>query len=209
MKQMYKVFLNARVIEISSGKNITKNQPSVRFGDNCLKDEIIDWFNAFETSGIKAVSLVHVNPEWFFRQFQKAFLVIYAAGGIVLADNQLLMIFRQGKWDLPKGKLDGTETAEEAAMREVEEETGIRPTSIDHQLNSTYHIYKSPYPDTRGEWIFKETFWFQMNYSGKMTGTPQQEEGITQVKWISGSNLQMVLDNTYENLKQVLEIYRA
>lgn len=207
MKQMYKVFLNDRVIEITSGKNITKNHTAVRFGENCNEDEIVKWFNAFETSGLKEVSLIHEKPEWFFRQFQKAFTVIYAAGGVVLENNNLLMIFRKGKWDLPKGKLDEEETPEEAAFREVEEETGIRPDSIVHQLNSTYHIYKSAYQENPGEWIFKQTFWFQMNYSGSLAGTPQQEEGITQVKWIPKSKLQIIFNNTFENLKQILNLY--
>ncbi len=209
MKQMYKVFLNHRVIKIGSGENITNNQSTVTFCGNCSIEDIREWFKAFESGDLDEAFIVHENPEEFLRLFQSAFTVVHAAGGVIMAGNRLLFIFRDGKWDLPKGKMEKNELAEEAALREVEEETGIVPGRIDRRLPSTFHIYKSPYPDSKGDWIFKETYWFHMSYDGKLTGTPQQEEGITQVKWMAKSELQEVLSNTYENLKQVINLYRV
>jgi 8-oxo-dGTP pyrophosphatase MutT (NUDIX family) len=206
---MYKVFLNDRVIKIGARENITINQPTVAFSDGCTVEEIRKWFNAFETSSIDEVSIVHGNPKEFFRLFQSAFTVVKAAGGVVVAGNRLLFIFRNGKWDLPKGKLDGNESEEEAALREVEEETGIRPESIDRRLPSTFHIYKSPYADTLNQWVFKKTAWFQMNCTSITRGMPQHEEGITQVKWIFRSELEEVVQNTYKNMMQIINLYHG
>ncbi len=207
MKQMYKVFLNDRVIKIGTTGNITINKPLVNFNEKSTVDAIRRWFRTFEASNLDEAWIIHPNPEEFFTLFQAAFTVIQAAGGVVVAEDRLLFIFRNGKWDLPKGKLDKGESAEEAALREVEEETGITPEGIEHRLPSTFHIYKSPYSRTRGQWIFKETYWFHMSYNGNLSGTPQQEEGITQVKWVAKDGLGEILSNTYENLKQIIALY--
>jgi 8-oxo-dGTP pyrophosphatase MutT (NUDIX family) len=205
---MYKVFLNDRVIKIGSRENITFNQSAVIFSDVPNVEEIRKWFNDFESGNAKEVALIHDNPKEFFRLFQSAFTIVKAAGGVVVADDRLLFIFRNGKWDLPKGKLDKYESDEEAALREVEEETGIPPVGIDYQLPSTFHIYKSPYADTINQWVFKETAWFQMSCKGVIPGLPQQEEGITQVKWVARSRLEEVVQNTYTNLLQIIDLYR-
>jgi ADP-ribose pyrophosphatase YjhB (NUDIX family) len=207
MKQMYKVFLNDRVIKIGSRENITINETTVFFSDNCSKNDIRKWFAAFEPGSLNEISLVTGNPGNFLLKFQKAFIPIQAAGGVVVSTGRILFIFRNGKWDLPKGKLDKGESTSEAALREVEEETGIKPGGIDFQLPSTWHIY-TPYAGSNDQWILKETAWYQMNCNGNLTGTPQQEEGITQVRWIPGNNLEEVMNNTYENLKQIISLYR-
>jgi 8-oxo-dGTP pyrophosphatase MutT (NUDIX family) len=118
-----------------------------------------------------------------------------------------LFIFRNGKWDLPKGKLDQNELPEEAAIREVEEETGVKAEKIVKQLPSTYHLYQSPYHEDK-PWIFKQTFWFEMACSGLPSGIPQQDEGITMLKWIKKDNMDEVWSNTHENLKQIISFYR-
>ena len=207
MKQMYKVFLNDRVIKIGSAANININKSTVTFSDDCTAEDVRKWFTAFTENTLHKVSIIHSNPEHFFNTFQSAFTVVHAAGGVVIRDDKILFIFRNGKWDLPKGKLDKDELAEEAALREVEEETGITPGGIDLRLPSTFHIYKSPYPDSLGEWVFKNTYWFQMYFNGNHQAIPQQEEGITEVAWIDRNNLAEAFSNTYENLKQIINLY--
>jgi 8-oxo-dGTP pyrophosphatase MutT (NUDIX family) len=205
---MYKVFLNDRLIKIGASTNITLNKPIVSFNESCTVAEIKEWFKSFLNNDLNEVFLLHPEPGWFFLLFQSIFLPVPAAGGVVISENRLLFIFRRGKWDLPKGKIDEGETPEKAAMREVMEETGIQGHRITRPLASTFHIYQSPYPDTKGQWIFKETFWFEMNYQGTNAGIPQTEENITEIKWLSGNELDAVLNNTYGSLKDIILLYQ-
>jgi 8-oxo-dGTP pyrophosphatase MutT (NUDIX family) len=205
---MYKVFLNEKLIRIGGRSNITLNKPTLLFDDDCTVDEVKKRFNVFVESGADDAFWVHTNPADFFELFQSAFISVQAAGGVVVRKNKILFIYRNEKWDLPKGKIDRGETAREAALREVEEECGILGHSIVKRLPPTYHMYISPYKKNRGEWIFKETFWFEMKYTGSETGTPQQEEGITQIKWFSKKQLDEVWENTYKNLRSIILLYR-
>ena len=122
-------------------------------------------------------------------------------------EDKILFILRNKKWDLPKGKVDEGETIREAAVREVEEECGIFGSEIINKIPSTFHIYQSPYKESKGEWIFKETFWYEMEYAGANNGQPQIEENITEVKWFAKNELDDVLVNTYRNLKQIISNY--
>src|SRR5690554_2166166 len=114
---MYKVFLNDRVIKIGPVENIDFNKSTVTFSDHCTQDDVRKWFEAFTKSNIPDATIVHANPEQFFNVFQSAFTVVHAAGGVVIGDHKIMFIFRNGKWDLPKGKLNKNELAEEAALR--------------------------------------------------------------------------------------------
>jgi len=204
---MYKVFLNDRLIKIGVPGNITLSKPSVKFDGSLTADEVKEWFSFFSVGDSKEVFLAHADPEKFFKQFRHAFHEVPAAGGVLISKNRLLFIFRNGKWDLPKGKSDQNESPEEAALREVEEETGVKAEKIIRQLPSTYHIYQSPYHEGK-PWIFKETFWFEMVCNGMPTGEPQYDEGITMLKWVEKDKLDEVLSNTHENLKQIIDLYR-
>mgnify|MGYP005624582943 CR=1 FL=1 len=204
---MYKVFLNDRLIKIGDSANITKTKPSVIFNNPVTVSEVKSWFQNFAKSVEKEIFLVHPFPEQFFKIFRQAFSELPAAGGIVVSNGRLLFILRNGKWDLPKGKIDAGETPYQAALREVAEECGISAQFIIKSLPSTFHIYTSTYPKTRGIWIFKETFWFEMQHNGKEEPAPQYSEGITEVKWFLKSELGEVLANTYENLKQIIHLY--
>ena len=205
---MYKVFLNEKLIRIGNRINITLNKPTRLFNDHCTAAEVKEWFYEFVESDEDEIFIVHSSPSDFFELFQSVFIPIQAAGGVVIKKSKLLFIFRNEKWDLPKGKIDKGETAREAALREVEEECGISGHSIVKRLPPTYHMYISPYKKSKGKWIFKETFWFEMKYDGELTGTPQLEEGITEVKWLAKKQLDEVWGNTYENLKSIISLYR-
>ena len=173
------------------------------------KEDVKSWFQWFVQSDERQVCLAGNNPEHFWKlTFMSAFKVIYAAGGIVIRENKMLFIFRNEKWDLPKGKIDAGESPENAALREVEEECGISGHKIIKQLPSTFHIYLSPYKNSPGQWILKETFWFEMSYSGNANGKPQTEENISEIRWFEKNELDVVLKNTYENLKQIILLYR-
>ena len=201
---MYKIFFDEKSIVITHPKNITLFKTHPVFAENFSKQELKTWFDDFVQGDLHELVLVHSDPQSFFMFFQSAFIFIKAAGGVVLRDDKLLFIFRNGKWDLPKGKTNADETVENTAIREVEEECGIGNLQIVKKIFSTFHIYKSPYPKSLGEYIFKETVWFEMNCSTYELGTPQLDEGITEVRWMNRNELNLVLENTYENIKQII-----
>lgn len=206
---MYKVFFNDREISIGLKPNITLNQTVNAIDFLRTKSDVKSWFQQFLTTKEKQVFLQNDDPEKFWKSaFMPAFKLIYAAGGIVIRGNKMLFIFRNETWDLPKGKIDNGESPENAAIREVEEECGISGHKILKQLPSTFHIYQSSYKNSPGKWILKETFWFEMAYSGTGNGTPQTGENISQVRWFEKKEFGEVLANTYENLKQVILLYR-
>lgn len=207
MKQKYKVFLNDRLIEICAPEDAGKNNLSIDFQENFTVEAIEKWLAGFVEGDSPAVFLTHPEPGLLFQLFRSVFIEAPAAGGVVLQNNRLLFIFRNGKWDLPKGKSEKGETPAETALREVSEECGISGHQIVKPLPPTWHIYVSHYPDTKGKWIFKETSWFEMKYEKGGKLSPQQEEGITRLKWFLPGELNEVLANTYENLKQVISLY--
>lgn len=207
--QKYKVFLNEKGIVFAPNSNITLSEPSVDLTKVLEPKRFREWLRDFCEGMEKETVLEHHNPGVLFENFKSAFKIIDAAGGVVVRSSKILFIFRNGKWDLPKGKIDKGEDACEAAIREVGEECGINGHNIVKQLPSTHHIYQSPYKDSIGQWIFKETFWYEMEYSGADDGIPQHEEGITRVCWFGRDELDEVLNNTYENLKQIINLYLA
>ena len=144
-------------------------------------------------------SLKIITDNW--EEFCAGYKIIESAGGLVYNNkNQLLMIFRNGKWDLPKGKREVDENIKACAIREVEEECGVDNLKIISELQSTYHTYK-----LNGKAILKRTFWFKMNttYSGELI--PQKEEGITKVEWINEADIVLKLKNTFGNIKELFQ----
>ena len=115
-------------------------------------------------------------------------------------ENQLLMIFRNGKWDLPKGKLEVDEDLEKCAIREVEEECGVNDLSIIDKLQDTYHVYS-----LKGKNILKHTSWFYMSSEFNKKFIPQFSEGITEVAWIDSDDINDKLTNSFENIKDLLK----
>lgn len=133
--------------------------------------------------------------------FFKHFHLIVAAGGLIKNEKQeILMIFRRGKWDLPKGKMDEGETFENCAKREVEEETGLQKPEIIKPLKITYHTYIQ-----FGKHILKETHWYLMEVSGDEKLIPQTEEQILEIIWVKKENLQKYIANTYPTIEMVLK----
>jgi 8-oxo-dGTP pyrophosphatase MutT (NUDIX family) len=127
-------------------------------------------------------------------------ILILAAGGLVENEKgQFLFMFRRGKWDLPKGKLDPGETLEECALREVEEETGVGRLELKKFLLQTLHEYEE-----LSKVIEKKTHWYSMMTTSLQTLIPQTEEDITELKWIAPADFEIVLRNTYPAIVEVL-----
>jgi 8-oxo-dGTP pyrophosphatase MutT (NUDIX family) len=135
--------------------------------------------------------------------FLSLFTIVEAAGGLVKnEEGEWLFIFRRGKWDLPKGKLSGKESTHEAALREVQEETGIRNVIITKELPVTYHIYYH-----KGRRILKPVFWFEMIAPGKQDLIPETKEDIEFVEWVPAENLPVILSNTYASIREIIAGY--
>ena len=134
------------------------------------------------------------------KAFYKHFTIIIAAGGVVINSKEdTLMIFRRGKWDLPKGKLDEGELLEQCAVREVEEETGLSNIELGEKITTTYHTYTD-----YGKHILKESHWYKMKSKTDQKLTPQTEEDITDIKWVKQSDLKKKTSNTYQTIIEVL-----
>ena len=139
-------------------------------------------------------------PLCLLRLLKRRMRWVRAAGGIVTAsDGSMLLIQRNGRWDLPKGKVEPGETLLQAALREVEEETGIKshlsPRTFHLSPLKTYHIF-----NLYGGWHLKQTSWFPMT-AEKQSVTPQQEEGITAGCWVSPDEWHRRLSTSYGTLR--------
>ena len=142
-----------------------------------------------------------IESSW--RSFKAEFELIIAAGGLVKKHQDYLFIYRNGKWDLPKGKLENNEDFAECAVREVEEECGIKDLALEHKLIETYHTYLM-----NGKMVLKETHWYLMNstYSGAFI--PQREEGIEKVEWRSKNDIPELMKDSFSSIKKVIDSER-
>ncbi len=124
--------------------------------------------------------------------------LIPAGGGLVLNEaEELLMILRNGKWDLPKGKKEKREQISTTALREVEEETGVKGLILGPQLDITYHWYH------RKNWCLKQTYWYAMKAKKQKT-KGQADEGIEEVRWVSTRDMLPLMDNMYPNIQALV-----
>jgi 8-oxo-dGTP pyrophosphatase MutT (NUDIX family) len=193
---MYKIFVGNKPIVLTTALETETD----------FKNFMIDAVNInkvlakLKKDKYNSVRIVGVDKEVLLKKFLALLPNVIAGGGKVYnPKNEILFIFRNGKWDLPKGKAEAKETINQTALREVEEETGITGLSITKPLEITYHIFK------RNERHYiKVTYWFQMYSEYEGTLVPQEKEGITKVKWIPETKLKKVLKNSYSNIKLLI-----
>lgn len=133
-------------------------------------------------------------------------LKIVAGGGVVVNEKkEVLMIYRRGYWDLPKGKLDDGETIEQCALREVMEETGLSDVQLKKLICKTHHDY---FDKWIGKEVIKETWWYAMQATSNQLLTPQSEEDIEIIKWVEEEILGAYLSQTYPSVTQVMDAYK-
>lgn len=190
---MFTIFINNNPIYLTDSLEYSDDRNFFKFDEVDVQVLI----QKFENDDINYIYFYGSDIQLLFLNFSKNFKVIEAAGGVVHnSKGELLFMFRNGIWDLPKGKMEKNETIEEAAIREVEEECGIKNLQLERLLDKTYHIYNMNH-----EYIFKITYWFLMRSDFKGDFKPQIEEGITKVEWVSQQNLTNVLANSFANIK--------
>jgi 8-oxo-dGTP pyrophosphatase MutT (NUDIX family) len=144
---------------------------------------------------------LHQDVEEVLNTFKKKLTLVKAAGGLVYTDdNHFLLIFRRGKWDLPKGKLDDHEDLQTCAVREVKEETGLGGVQLEQPLCVTYHTYHE-----YGKHILKESHWYLMKSERQQVFTPQTEEDIDKCEWVAVDNLAPYMENTHASIIEVVK----
>lgn len=185
-------------------------QPFVHHDDGVFIDEldahtVKSMIHEMEQPSVHAGVFFHTDLEMLRKAFFKKFTLIKAGGGLVKNEkDEILLIFRRGKWDMPKGKLDEGETMEQCAVREVEEETGLKNVILDEPLTITYHTYHEG-----SKFILKESHWYTMHVKGEQNLEPQMEEGIEQVIWVTPGELADYRDKVYPSVAGVIEKFLA
>ena len=193
---MLQIFYKEKPIIISDKKSDLKNSLII---DPELVENL-DLLKLLTKKKINSIGVFSNEFELIINIFKKKFPEIIAAGGKVINNkSEILFIYRNKKWDLPKGKAEKNENISQTALREVEEETGIKNLSIIKPLDKTYHIFKRG-----GKNYLKTTYWFEMksDFNGKFK--PQKKEGITRVEWIGIENLSSILPKSYANIRLLI-----
>ncbi len=198
---MYKVFVNNTPIILSTKKTI-EGYNTISIKDVDFPFIIRDILEKEANDQEVKYHLYHKNEDRLMKTLYSKLPVVIAGGGKVYnEDNRVLFIRRNGKWDLPKGKAEKKEDMETAAIREVEEETGVTGLEITKFLYKSFHVFKR-----NGEFRLKVTYWFEMktDYIGELI--PQKEEGITKVRWKSPKKAKKALQDSYENIKLLFSL---
>jgi len=199
--QMYKVFFNQKLILLTTDIISPKEDSPFFYVKFTNKKFVVQML---KSKKVKMLYLYHSKEDKLWYYFLNMFKLIEAAGGLVrnLKTNHFLFIFRNKKWDLPKGRINKNEEVQKAAIREVEEETGVENLSIIKPLNTTYHIFKR-----NRKYRLKKTFWYLMetDYNGERT--PETKEGIEKAIWIDKKLIVPLKSEMYQNINLIISTY--
>jgi 8-oxo-dGTP pyrophosphatase MutT (NUDIX family) len=191
---MYKVFIKDSLLQLQ--RNAQPN--AITYLSKTQLSTIID---ELESGASKELVLHCYDLEQAWQDLLSLSTLVEAAGGLVRSgSNNILVIKRLGCWDLPKGKIESGEAVEKAAQREVMEECGVPEPELLRPIIETYHTYR-----IEGELILKRTYWFDMKLEGEPKLTAQAEEDISEARWLAPDHLDLVLSNTYENIRLVVK----
>ncbi len=202
---MYKIYINDTPIFLMNTEEHRNMLPSSK---NILVTKylgkpkyLLTYIDMLEkTKKFDSVVIYAEDYDKLVGNFKGLYKIIEAAGGVVFNEhNEILMIFRLGYWDLPKGKIDKGENPQTAAVREVNEETGINQIELGALLTETYHTYKNG----KGKRILKRTYWYRMKTVNQPL-TPQTEENIEIAEWITLEKFLTEKRLTYRSIMDVL-----
>ena len=193
---MYQIFYRDKPIVISDTKSDKKNVHNIKYKDFNLKKALKN----LSKKNILSIRIIGKDKEKLLKKFLKLLPKIIAAGGKVLNQKgEILFIFRNNKWDLPKGKAEYNESIADTAIREVKEETGVTKLVITKPLEITYHIFKK-----NNTFRLKVTYWFEMKSMSDNQLTPQIKEGITRAEWINNSEIDKIKKKCYANIRLLI-----
>ena len=184
-------------IEENSLKPDATLQESERYNADLLCDFLPEWLDDHDPGD----TFIHdIGENAVAAALNQTFSMAPAAGGVVVTNGKIVSITRHGIPDLPKGHIEKGESPEQAALREVEEETGIGKLRIVKELPSTWHCYWE-----HEEWKLKRTYWYLMESEENYQPKPQTEEGISEVKLIGNEEIEAFLKNTFRSISEILE----
>jgi 8-oxo-dGTP pyrophosphatase MutT (NUDIX family) len=195
---MYKVFFNRKFVLLTT-KIVDHDDETPFFYIKYTNQEQI--ISALKSKKTKGIYLYNANQDKLWKKLLKIFSFVEAAGGLVEHQSgEFLFIFRNDKWDLPKGKVEKKEILIDAAVREVMEETGVKDLIIKKHLNHTFHLFSR-----NGKYKLKKTYWYLMTttYNGNLE--PQFDEGIVKAEWKNKEEIPDLMENAYQNIKILLE----
>lgn len=207
MAQNYKIYHNGIPVFLTtpSGARALGLQPDKTtyvapyLGKKKMLKQYLDLLD--KNRAVRAVVIFFEDMESLWRDFQACFKVLEAAGGLVQnAENKYLVFYRRGSWDLPKGKIDPGETPEQAAVREVQEETGLVRLNLGAFMTHTYHTY-----ELKGQRILKKTWWYRMSTTDTQL-IPQTEEDIEEIRWVEPKAWLAAGPVVYPNIREVMEV---
>jgi len=193
---MYQIFVNDKPIVLTT--KVEKEDGFKNYSLSTVKIKKV--IKKLNSSDLKEVRLIGKKEDKLLKKFLKKLPNVVAGGGKVYNKNgEILFIYRNDKWDLPKGKAESKESIEATAIREVEEETGVKGLEIVKPLDTTYHVFKR-----NGKYKIKVTYWYEMKtiYEGKLK--PETKEGITKVKWLNKKKAKKALKNSYANIQSLI-----
>ncbi len=200
---MYKIFFNDRVLSICNDWDTCSgiNATIYKVTKKSEIKPIVEHFR--QNSAMQELWLYTEDPEAAMEEVVTMFTVMEAAGGLVgNARDEYLLIYRNGRWDLPKGKHEEGETMPETALREVTEECGIKELALLDFIAHTYHTYVM-----NSTLMLKRTHWYSMRYTGSATPVPQAEEGIKEVRWVPRGELLNYLPEMYPSIAELVAGY--
>ncbi|RCH56128.1 NUDIX hydrolase [Mucilaginibacter hurinus] len=197
MAQKYRIYINQKVILIT--EKVPQNAASYQLIDGQTFN-LTTIYPKILKYNIGLFYVICEDAKAFIKEVERSIAVIEAAGGLVKNDEgNYLFIYRNDKWDLPKGKLEDGETKKTGAVREVEEECGITVNALQKKICKTYHVYT-----IKGTPVLKKTHWYAMKHKGHEKLKPQKEEGITDVRWFKKGDIDPILQNTFPSIVDVL-----
>ncbi|QDK79326.1 NUDIX hydrolase [Spirosoma sp. KCTC 42546] len=161
--------------------------------------KVLNLLQKADASHLLSITLGCLDKAACEEAIKKPFKVIKAAGGIVYKGDKILLMFRRGVWDLPKGKLDAGESSKQGAAREVEEETGVR-VAVSERICTTWHTYK-----LNGNRILKRTKWYRMSVLDDSHMTPQADEDIEKLAWLNPKETKLALTNSFSSIRFVID----
>lgn len=200
MTNEFKIYYFERFISITSSPENSGVEQKYwyNFENKQHLFELISTFQKNKT--IPSIAILCVDPYSVVKEVKNHYRYLKSAGGLVRNCHlDYLFIYRLEKWDLPKGKMDGCETPNLTALREVKEETGLKKLLILKELPSTYHTYWK-----EDEFILKRTYWFEILARNNENVKPQIEENITEVRWFHPDKFGKIYANTYASILDII-----